>query len=163
MLAAGYGRVVLTGSIGGLYTMPNTVNYAVAKSGMIGLCNAISIEGAERNIRSNIILPGASTRMGEGVDTSGFPPMGPELVAPVVGWLAHESCDVSGEMYISMAGRVARAFVAESEGVYRPSWTIDEVAENIDAIRDESRQWIFPQQQGFFAHMERSFGMARKT
>jgi NAD(P)-dependent dehydrogenase (short-subunit alcohol dehydrogenase family) len=163
MLAAGYGRVVLTGSIGGLYTMPNTVNYAVAKSGMIGLCNAISIEGAERNVRSNIILPGASTRMGEGIDTSAFPPMGPELVAPVVGWLAHESCNVSGEMYISMAGRVARAFVAESEGVFRPDWTIDEVAENIDAIRDESRQWIFPQQQGFFAHMERSFGMARRT
>ena len=37
MLAAGYGRMVLTGSIGGLYTMPNTVQYAISKSGMIGL------------------------------------------------------------------------------------------------------------------------------
>jgi NAD(P)-dependent dehydrogenase (short-subunit alcohol dehydrogenase family) len=163
MLAAGYGRVVLTGSIGGLYTMPATVNYAVAKSGMIGLNNAISIEGADHNVRSNIILPGASTRMAEGIDTANFPPMGPELVAPVVGWLAHESCNVSGEMYISMAGRVARAFIAESEGVYRPDWTIDEVAENIDAIRDETRQWIFPQQTGFADHMARSFEMARKA
>jgi NAD(P)-dependent dehydrogenase (short-subunit alcohol dehydrogenase family) len=162
MLAAGYGRVVLTGSIGGLYTMPNTVQYAVAKSGMIGLSNAISMEGAEHDIRSNIILPGASTRMAEGIDTTGFPPMGPELVAPVVGWLAHESCDVSGELYIAVAGRVARAFIAESEGVYRPSWSIDEVAENIDAIRDESRQWIFPQQQGFSGHLARSFEMAAK-
>jgi NAD(P)-dependent dehydrogenase (short-subunit alcohol dehydrogenase family) len=162
MLEAGYGRVVLTGSIGGLYTMPNTVQYAVSKSGMIGLNNAISIEGAERNVRSNIILPGASTRMAEGIDTTNFPPMGPELVAPVVGFLAHESCPVSGELYISVAGRVARAFVAESEGVYRTSWTIDEVAENLDAIRDESRQWIFPQQQGFSSHLERSFEMARK-
>lgn len=162
MLEAGYGRVVLTGSIGGLYTMPQTVPYAVAKSGMIGLSNAISIEGAERNVRSNIILPGAVTRMAEGLDVSQYPPMGPELVAPVVGWLAHEDCNVSGELYVSMAGRVARAFIAESEGVYRPSWTIDAVAENIDAIRDESRQWIFPQQQGFFGHMERSFEMVRK-
>jgi NAD(P)-dependent dehydrogenase (short-subunit alcohol dehydrogenase family) len=162
MLDAGYGRVVLTGSIGGLYTMPNTVQYAVSKSGMIGLSNAVSIEGAGHNVKSNIILPGASTRMAEGIDTTGFPPMGPELVAPVVGWLAHESCDVSGELYISVAGRVARAFFAESEGVYRPSWTIDEVAENIAAIRDESRQWIFPQQTGFSDHLARSFEMASR-
>jgi NAD(P)-dependent dehydrogenase (short-subunit alcohol dehydrogenase family) len=162
MLAAGYGRVVLTGSIGGLYTMPNTVQYAVAKSGMIGLSNAVSIEGAEHNVRSNIILPGASTRMAEGIDTTGFPPMGPELVAPVVGWLAHESCNVSGELYIAVAGRVARAFIAETEGVYRPSWTIDGVAENIEAIRDESRQWVFAQRTGFSDHLARSFEMASR-
>jgi NAD(P)-dependent dehydrogenase (short-subunit alcohol dehydrogenase family) len=162
MLEAGYGRVVLTGSIGGLYTMPNTVQYAVSKSGLIGLNNAVSIEGAERNVRSNIILPGASTRMAEGIDTTNFPPMGPELVAPVVGFLAHEDCPVSGELYISVAGRVARAFFAESEGVYRPSWTIDEVADNLDAIRDASRQWVFPQQQGFGGHLQRSFEMASK-
>ncbi|MFA7601748.1 MAG: SDR family NAD(P)-dependent oxidoreductase [Novosphingobium sp.] len=162
MLEAGYGRVVLTGSIGGLYTMPNTVQYAVAKSGMIGLSNAISIEGAERNVRSNIILPGAVTRMAEGLDTSQYPPMGPELVAPVVGWLAHESCDVSGELFIAVGGRVARAYFAESEGVYRPDWTIDVVADNIDAIRDESRQWVLPQRTGFADHLARSFEMARK-
>ena len=56
----------------------------------------------------------------------------------------------------------ARAYFAESEGVYQPSWTIDEVAENLDAIRDESRQWIFPQQQGFSGHLGRSFEMAAK-
>ena len=162
MTGAGYGRVVLTGSIGGLYTMPNTVQYAVSKAGLIGLSNAISIEGAEHNVRSNIILPGASTRMAEGIDTSSFPPMGPELVAPVVGWLAHEDCNVSGELYIAVAGRVARAFFAESEGVYRPSWTIDEVAENIGAIRDESHQWILPQQTGFADHLARSFEMTQK-
>ena len=60
------------------------------------------------------------------------------------------------------AARVARAFIAESEGVYRPSWTIDEVAENLDAIRDQSRQWIFPQQTGFAGHMARSFEMVSR-
>jgi hypothetical protein len=29
-------------------------------------------------------------------------------------------------MLISVAGRVAQAFIAETEGVYRPSWTINE-------------------------------------
>ncbi len=162
MIAAGYGRVVLTASIGGLYTMPNTVQYAVAKSGMIGLNNAISIEGAEHGVRSNIILPGAVTRMAEGLDISQYPPMGPELVAPVVGWLAHEDCASSGEMYIAVGGRVARAYIAESEGVYRPEWTIDQVADDIDAIRDERRQWLFPQQTGFGDHLARSFEMAAR-
>lgn len=163
MCEASYGRVVLTGSIGGLYSTNAVVNYAVSKSGMIGLNNIIAIEGGDRNVKSNIILPGAVTRMAEGLDISQYPPMGPELVSPVVGYLAHESCEVSGEMYISMAGRVARAFIAETEGAFRPSWTIDEVAENLPAIRDMDRQWTFhPAEGGYFEHMTRSFDMARK-
>ena len=163
MAGAGYGRVVLTGSIGGIYGTNNVVNYGVSKAGMIGLNNVIAIEGADRGIKSNIILPGAVTRMAEGLDISQYPPMGPELVAPVVGWLAHESCSISGEMLVSMAGRVARAFVAETEGVFRPAWTIDDVAENIDAIRDPERQWSLPPvPSGYVDHMAKSFEMARK-
>lgn len=163
MSRADYGRVVLTSSIGGLYSIPNGVPYAVSKSGIIGLNNVVALEGADKNIKSNIILPGAVTRMAEGLDVSQYPPMGSDLVAPVVGWLAHESCSVSGEMYVSMAGRVARAFIAESEGVYRPSWSIDDVGEQIDAIRDPARQWTLPTlPSGFGEHLQRSFAMARK-
>src|SRR3546814_5399238 len=100
MSKAGYGRVVLTSSIGGLYSIPNGVPYAVSKSGIIGLNNVVAPEGAGKNIKSNIILPGAVTRMAEGLDVSQYPPMGSDLVAPVVGWLAHESCSVSAEMYV---------------------------------------------------------------
>ena len=163
MLEAGYGRIVLTGSIGGLYGTHQVVNYGVSKAGMIGLNNIAAIEGAERNVKSNIILPGAVTRMAEGLDISQYPPMGPELVAPVVGWLGHESCSISGEMLVSVAGRVARAFVTETEGVYHPSWTIDQVGDEIDAIRDEDRRWTFqPVPSGFGDHLGRSFEMARK-
>lgn len=163
MVKDGYGRVVLTGSIGGLYSMPSVVNYAMSKSGMIGLNNIVAIEGKDFGVKSNIILPGAMTRMAEGLDTSQYPPMGPELVAPVVGFLAHESCPVSGEMYVSVAGRIARAFITETEGVYQPSWTIDEVAGKIDAIRDETRRWTFqPIEDGFGQHLARSFEMTRR-
>lgn len=163
MMKQGYGRVVLTGSIGGIYTMPTVAPYAVSKSGLIGLNHSIAIEGAGRGIKSNIILPGASTRMVEGVDTTGFPPMGPELVAPVVGWMAHEACSISGEMIISAAGRVARAFITESEGVYDADWTIEKMGEKIDAIRDPARQWTFhPVPDGFNQHLGKSFEMAAK-
>jgi NAD(P)-dependent dehydrogenase (short-subunit alcohol dehydrogenase family) len=161
MAAADYGRVVLTGSIGGLYTMPQTAGYAVAKSGMIGLNNIVAIEGAEHGIKSNVILPGAVTRMAEGLDTSQYPPMTPDMVAPVVGYLAHEDCAVTAELYVAMAGRVARAYVGETRGVYRPDWTIDAVAENLEAIRDPAEPFTFhPAHGGFFEHMSQSFAMA---
>lgn len=163
MVKDGYGRVVLTGSIGGLYSMPGVVNYAMSKSGMIGLNNIVAIEGQEFGVKSNIILPGAVTRMAEGLDITQYPPMGPDLVAPVVGWLAHESCSVTGEMYVSMAGRVARAFITETAGVFRPEWTIDQIGDQIDAIRDTSECWTFhPAENGFGEHMAKSFAMARE-
>ena len=162
MCKAGYGRIVLTSSIGGLYGTKRVVNYGVSKAGIIGLNNVIAIEGADRNVKSNIILPGAVTRMADGLDISQYPPMGPELVAPVVGWLAHESCSVNGEMLISMAGRVARALIAETEGVYRSSWTIDDVAQQIGAIRDTNRLWMSEAGSGYLDHLQRSFEMARK-
>jgi NAD(P)-dependent dehydrogenase (short-subunit alcohol dehydrogenase family) len=163
MCKAGYGRIVLTSSIGGLYGTQNVVNYGVSKAAMIGLNNVVALEGATRGVKCNIIAPGAVTRMAEGLDTSQYPPMGPELVAPVVGWLAHESCSITGEMLISMGGRVARALIAETQGVYQPSWSIDDVAERIDAIRDTTKLWMLPPvPSGYVDHLQRSFDMARK-
>jgi NAD(P)-dependent dehydrogenase (short-subunit alcohol dehydrogenase family) len=162
MCNAGYGRVVLTSSIGGIYGTHRGVNYGVSKAGTIGLNNVIAIEGAQKGVKSNIILPGAVTRMAEGLDISQYPPMGPELVSPVVGWLAHESCSINGEMLIAMGGRVARAFVAETEGVYRPSWSIDDIGEQIEAIRSTDKLWMLPSTSGYIDHLTKSFEMARQ-
>ena len=160
MINAGYGRVVLTGSIGGLYTMAQTVPYAVSKSGMIGLNNLIAIEGGEHGIKSNIILPGAVTRMADGLDVSQYPPMTPDMVAPMVAYLVHKDCAVTAEMYVAMSGRMARAYVTETHGVYRPDWTLDSVAENLEAIRDPAEGWTFhPAEGGFVQHLTRSFEM----
>jgi NAD(P)-dependent dehydrogenase (short-subunit alcohol dehydrogenase family) len=163
MCKAGYGRIVLTSSIGGFYGTHNVVNYGVSKAGMIGLNNVAALEGAAHGVKCNIIAPGAVTRMAEGLDISQYPPMGAELVAPIVGWLADESCSISGEMLICMAGRVARALIAETEGVYQPSWTIDQVGQRIDAIRDTAKLWMLPPvPSGYIDHLGRSFDMARK-
>ena len=118
MCAAGYGRIVLTSSIGGLYGNHDVANYGVAKAGIIGLSNVAAIEGVPHNVTSNVIVPAAVTRMAEGIDTSAYPPMGADLVAPAVGWLAHESCSITGEMLVAIAGRIARAYIAETAGVY---------------------------------------------
>jgi NAD(P)-dependent dehydrogenase (short-subunit alcohol dehydrogenase family) len=161
MCAAGYGRIVLTSSIGGLYGNHGVANYAAAKAGILGLCNVVALEGAAEGVTCNAIVPGAVTRMAEGLDTSAYPPMGADLVAPVVGWLAHETCSVTGEVFVAIAGRVARAVVAESPGVYRPEWTVEEVAGDIDAIRDLSTPVTFPVvPEGHAEHIRYSFGAA---
>ncbi len=163
MCRAGYGRVVLTSSIGGLYGSRHVANYAAAKAGMIGLSNVIAIEGAGHGVRCNVIVPAALTRLAEGLDTSAYPPMEPDLAAPAAAWLAHESCPLSGEMLVSIAGRVARAFVAETPGVYRQAWTIEQVGEQIDAIRDPADPWILPVvPAGQAEHIQRSFAIARE-
>jgi NAD(P)-dependent dehydrogenase (short-subunit alcohol dehydrogenase family) len=161
MCDAGYGRIVLTSSIGGLYGNHGVANYAVAKAGVIGLSNVAAMEGAEHGVKSNVIVPAAVTRMAEGIDTSAYPPMGPELVAPAVGWLAHETCSITGEVLIALAGRVARAVVTETPGVYRPSWSIEDVGEHIAAIRDASEPLVFPVvPDGHGDHIRYSFAMA---
>src|ERR1700689_1398196 len=164
MCRAGYGRIVLTSSIGGLYGNHDVANYAAAKAGVIGLSNVAAIEGADDGVTCNVIVPAAVTRMADGIDTSGYPPMGPGLVAPVVGWLAHESCSVSGEMFIALAGRVARAVIAESPGVCRSSWTIEDVGEHLDAIRKLEAPLVFPVvPDGHDQHIRYSFELAHRS
>jgi len=163
MCAQKYGRIVLTSSVSGIYGNHNVANYATSKTGMIGLCNVAALEGAADGVKCNIIAPGAVTRMAEGLDTSMYPPMGPELVAPVVGWLAHESCSVTGEILSSMAGRVSKIYIAETPGVYQPSWSVEQVGEQINAIGDQANPWVFaPVPKGQVDHIMRSFEMARK-
>jgi NAD(P)-dependent dehydrogenase (short-subunit alcohol dehydrogenase family) len=168
MTAANYGRIVLTSSIVGLYGNHQAVNYAMAKSGMIGLNNVAALEGEPHNVKSNIILPGSVTRIAAGADQRGFPAapeslpetMAPSMIAPAVGWLAHETCSISGEMLISIGGRVARAFIAESGGVVRPERTIEDIAVNIEAIRDVRNPWVFPPvPSGQSDHIARSLGL----
>lgn len=162
MCKAGYGRIVLTSSVAGMYGSPNVANYAMSKTSMIGLCNVAAIEGAAEGVKCNVIAPGAVTRMAEGLDISAYPPMGPELVAPMVGWLAHESCSVTGETLLAIAGRMAKAYIAETPGVYRPAWSPEQIGEQMEAIRDTGTPWVFPVvPMGMAEHIRRSFEMAR--
>lgn len=160
MHGAHYGRIVLTSSISGLYGNHDVANYAVAKTGIIGLANVVALEGASHNVRCNVIVPSAVTRMAEGLDISAYPAMEPEVVAPMVGLLAHESCPITGEMLVSIAGRMARVVVAETRGVYRPSWSIEQVDGQLDAIRDISAPMVFPVvPDGHRNHLRYSFEM----
>ena len=84
----------------------------------------------------------------------------PALVAPMVGYFSHEDCAVSAEIYAAGACRMARVYVTETHGVWHKDWSIDSVAENLEAIRDTSNNLTFhPAEGGFGAHLGISFGM----
>lgn len=164
MAAARYGRVVLTSSCSGLYGSQTTVNYGMSKAGLMGLNNVTALEGGPVGIKSNTIVPAAVTRMADGLDTSAYPPMDPDLVAPMVAWLAHEDCPVSGEHLIAAAGRMARAFTTETKGVFRPEWSIEDVAAQFESIRDPAgERWTFPPYpSGMGDHLGQSFAWAHR-
>lgn len=159
MCDAGYGRIVLTSSVGGIYGNQRVANYGVAKSAMIGLANVAALEGEDYDVKCNVIVPSAVTRMAEGIDVSQYPPMEPELVAPAVAWLCHENCSFTGEMLAAIGGRVARVFIAETPGVYQPAWTVDEIDRRMpEVLAGEPLDFGL---HGHVEHIRYSFAMAR--
>ena len=164
MCDAGYGRMVFVCSIAGLYADKDIAAYCTAKGAIHGFANALALEGLEHGVRVNCIVPAAKTRLIEGRDVEGFPPWGPELVAPAAVWLSHEDCKVSGKLIVSLAGRMAEAFVSETDGIYQQDWTIEDVAARYEEITDRSNVQAFdPVPKGFYDHLGFSFDMARSN
>ena len=125
--------------------------YSAAKAAIYGFTRTLAIEGSRYGIHVNAIAPGALTRMtgdvlgddGDIADITGLTgedlmmQLGPQQVAPAVVYLAHESCLLNGETLSASGGRVGRAFMGVTKGIYEEDLTLESVAERIDEICDE--------------------------
>jgi len=124
MKAQGYGRFVFIASSAGLFGQPLAAHYAAAKTGLLGLTNVIAVEGAPHGILANSVLPFGQSRMvtetvnePKAIEASGFlSAIRPELVVPIVVFLASRACGFSHHNYSACAGRYARVFVGLGEG-----------------------------------------------
>jgi len=127
MKAQGYGRFVFIASSAGLFGQPSSAHYAAAKAGVMGLTNVIAIEGEPHGILANTVLPFGYSRMvtstlGEAEaealrEASGFMrAIDPDLVVPLVTFLASRSCTLTHHNYSACAGRFARVFVGIGAG-----------------------------------------------
>ncbi|ORV16708.1 SDR family NAD(P)-dependent oxidoreductase [Mycobacterium celatum] len=124
MKSAGYGRFVFISSSGGMFGQPLEAHYAAAKAGLVGLANVIAIEGEPHGIRANTVLPFGFSRMvtetvgdPKGLEETGFlKVIQPELVVPIVVYLASRACGFTHQNYSACAGRFARVFVGLGEG-----------------------------------------------
>lgn len=58
MIRGKFGRIVLVGSVVGLYGSPGQANYAASKAGLVGLARALTRELGSRGITTNVVAPG---------------------------------------------------------------------------------------------------------
>ena len=132
-----YGRVINTSSNSGILGNFGQANYGAAKMGLVGLTRVLAAEGAKYNIKANAIAPVAKTRMTEDLLGGVGDKLDPQLVSPIVAWLAHEDCPVTGEIYSAAGGRIARMFIGLTQGFYSPTLTLEDVRDHFDEIRSE--------------------------
>lgn len=135
MAAAGYGRIVNIGSgaFGGM--APMSV-YGTTKGGVFSLTRGVALEGAPFGIMANAVNPGAFTRMlaSQHEEVSSIyqfarDNLPPEQTSPVVAFLAHARCPVSGETFDAMGGQVRRVYLAATEGIHDPQITPETMAD----------------------------------
>jgi NAD(P)-dependent dehydrogenase (short-subunit alcohol dehydrogenase family) len=145
MKAQGYGRFVFIASSAGLFGQHLEAHYAAAKAGIVGLTNVIALEGADHGILANTVLPFGHSRMV--TETVGDPKVleengffraiRPELVAPIVVFLASRACEVTHQNFSACGGRFARVFVGLGDGwLAAPDSapTADDIAANFAEI-----------------------------
>jgi NAD(P)-dependent dehydrogenase (short-subunit alcohol dehydrogenase family) len=133
-----YGRIVNTSSSSGILGNFGQANYGAAKMGLVGFSRVLAAEGAKYNIKVNALAPVARTRMTEDLLGAMAERLDPKLVAPVVAWLVHEDCPVTGEIYSVGGGRVSRFFIGMTEGYYNAALSLEDVRDHFDQIRDET-------------------------
>ena len=138
MRESGFGRIVSTSSSAGILGNFGQVNYGAAKMGLVGFTRVLAQEGAKYNIKANILAPVARTRMTEDLLGPLANRLDPALVSPVVAWLAHEDCPVTGEIYSAGGGRVARMFIGVTPGYYNPRLTVEDIRDHFEELRTEA-------------------------
>jgi len=132
----GYGRIINTSSAAGIFGNFGQANYGAAKMGLVGLTRVLAVEGAKNNIKVNAIAPVAKTRMTEELLGAAADKLAPELVTPVVTFLAHEDCPVSGQVFSVGGGRVAHVFIAETQGYHAADLDPEQVRDHWGTITD---------------------------
>lgn len=145
MKTQGYGRFVFISSSGAMFGQPLEAHYVAAKAGLVGLTNVIAIEGAAHGISANAVLPFGFSRMV--TETVGDPKaleelgflkvIQPELVVPMVVFLASRACEFTHHNFSACAGRFARMFVGLGEGwLAEPGSnpTVEDVAAHLSEV-----------------------------
>lgn len=135
-----FGRVIFTSSPSGLHGIFGQANYGAAKAGMIGLMNALHLEGTKYNIRVNVLSPSAKTRMTEdlGIPEEILEQWTPEAITAAMMFLVSD--DAPSRAIVScVGGGYARAYMTETDGVYIPpnKQTPEEIAAQWDVISSQ--------------------------
>lgn len=156
MVEQGYGRVITTTSTG-MFGLPTNLAYATAKGALIGFTRSLAIAAEPLGIHVNSIAPNAVTRPSESLKGSAVADVEPQpsadrvasmdssFVSPMVAYLAHETCDVNGEILIAGARRYARWFLGVTEGWIdedSDGTALEDIAAHWDEINDPNGYYV---------------------
>lgn len=119
MKEKGYGRIVLTTSVAGLFGNFGQTNYSAAKLGVVGFMNSLKLEALRYNVLINTIAPLAMTRLGAGA----FPDelaaeLKPGFITPAVAYLCSDQCRTTGDIISAAGGWYRKVQMVESRGVH---------------------------------------------
>jgi NAD(P)-dependent dehydrogenase (short-subunit alcohol dehydrogenase family) len=131
---AGYGRVVNTTSASGLFGNFGQANYGAAKAGLVGLMRSLAVEGRKVGIAVNAISPMASTRMTQDLLGENGELLAPEQVSPVVAYLCHRECNISGQVLSVGGGHVSAVITSVTKGITEPNLCAESVRDRLDEI-----------------------------
>lgn len=160
MIRQGYGRLIFITSQAGLAGMANLTHYGSAKWAAAGLARMLSFEAGSADIKSNALGVLGYTRLLEGFfnpDAAERPDLHvrsqgeewwsrnvrPDQVAPVAAWLAHEGCTLNGDILDTAAGHTYRYVLSTTEGYTDIDLTPEDVRDNIDAITNSDRTYVW--------------------
>ncbi|SFF90230.1 NAD(P)-dependent dehydrogenase, short-chain alcohol dehydrogenase family [Novosphingobium sp. CF614] len=148
MKAQGYGRFVFISSSAGMFGMAGNAHYGTAKAGLVGLANVLALEGARHGILANAVLPtGYSRLVSDQIQdreiSAGqrafYQAIDPDLVMPLVVYLASRDCTLTHHNFAACAGRYSRVFVGLGEGWLAPEGTkpdVEDIAAHLGAVTD---------------------------
>ena len=131
-----YGRIINTTSGAGLYGNYGQPSYSSAKLAIYGFTNTISKEGEKYNIQVNTIAPIAASRMTSGIfneEILGI--LSTDKIAPIVVYLAHESCQENGSLIEATGGWLGLLRWERGKGAFYPKpFTAEDVESKLADI-----------------------------
>jgi NAD(P)-dependent dehydrogenase (short-subunit alcohol dehydrogenase family) len=142
-----YGRIISTASGAGVFGNFGQTNYGAAKLGLVGFTRSLAVEGAKNNIKANAIVPVAATRMTENLLGDLDDKLTPDLISPIVAFLAHADCPVSGKIFGAGGGRVYEIFLGVTRGYFAADLSLEDVRDNFAQIEDTS-DYVIPDSLG---------------
>ena len=131
---AGYGRVVNTTSASGLFGNFGQANYGAAKAGLVGLTRSLAVEGRKVGISVNAISPMASTRMTQDLLGENGELLAPEQVSPVVAFLCHRDCRITGQVLSVVGGHVSAVVTSVTRRITERDLTAESIRDHLDEI-----------------------------